>query len=156
MASPERPVLSIRKATERDAPAILACLRAAFEPYRASYTPAAYLATVLTPQTLAARLATMCLFVAETDRGETVGTLACHVINADEGHLRGMAVLLGWQGRGVAARLLRSAESELQDRQCVRVTLHTSEPLKRATRFYLKNGYSPSGRVKDSSGMPLF
>ena len=67
-----------------------------------------------------------------------------------------MAVLLGWQGRGVAARLLRSAESELQDRQCVRVTLHTSEPLKRATRFYLKNGYSPSGRVKDSSGMPLF
>ena len=59
MVSPERPVLSIRKATERDAPAILACLRAAFEPYRASYTPAAYLATVLTPQTLAARLATM-------------------------------------------------------------------------------------------------
>jgi N-acetylglutamate synthase-like GNAT family acetyltransferase len=35
--------------------------------------------------------------------GEIVGTLACHVINADEGHFRGMAVLPGWQGRGVAA-----------------------------------------------------
>lgn len=98
----------------------------------------------------------MCLFVAEAERGEIVGTLACHVINGDEGHLRGMAILPGWQGRGVAARLLRSAEFELQDRKCVRVTLYTSEPLKRATRFYLKNGYSRSGRVKDSFGMPLF
>lgn len=147
---------SIRRATERDAPGILACLGAAFEPYREWYTPDAYLNTVLTPKALTVRLATMCIFVAESESGEIVGTLTCHLINGDEGHLRGMAVLPKWQGCGVAERLLRSAETELRDRKCARVTLDTSEPLKRATRFYVKNGYSPSGRVRDSFGMLLF
>jgi hypothetical protein len=39
--------ISIRSATTNDAPEILACLQAAFAPYRDFYTPAAYLDTVL-------------------------------------------------------------------------------------------------------------
>jgi hypothetical protein len=36
------------------------------------------------------------------------------------------------------------------------VTLDTTEPLKKAIRFYLRHGYKPSGIVKDFFGMPLF
>ncbi|SRR6266550_6516796 len=44
-----------RNATYEDCSAILECLRPAFAPYRESYTPEAFLDTVLTPETLAIR-----------------------------------------------------------------------------------------------------
>jgi hypothetical protein len=39
---------------------------------------------------------------------------------------------------------------------CARLTLDTTEPLKRATRFYERNDFRPSGVVSDFFGMPLF
>lgn len=72
-----------------------------------------------------------------------------------EGHLRGMAVLPEWQGGGVAEALLRAAEAELVSRNCACITLDTTEPLQRATRFYEKHGYRRSGRVSDFFGMRL-
>jgi ribosomal protein S18 acetylase RimI-like enzyme len=96
--------ISIRSATNDDAPEILACLRAAFAPYREFYTPAAYLDTVLTPETLQDRLASMQVFVAQNTSGQIVGTIACQVISYGEGHLRGMAVLPTRQGTGIAAQ----------------------------------------------------
>jgi GNAT superfamily N-acetyltransferase len=66
-----------------------------------------------------------------------------------------MAVLLAWQGQGIAAMLLTAAESELRKRRCARITLDTTEPLARAMRFYEKYGYRRSGRVTDFFGMPL-
>src|SRR5207248_3212448 len=101
------------------------CLRAAFEPYRPQYTAAAYEDTVLTPATVAERFATMAVLVAATRGGEVIGTVACHVVGAGEGHLRGMAVRPDWQGRGVAEELLAAAESELRRVGCDRVTLDT-------------------------------
>src|SRR5205807_10201216 len=44
-----------RNATYEDCSAILECLRPAFAPYRESYTPEAFLDTVLSPETLAIR-----------------------------------------------------------------------------------------------------
>ncbi|HEY0802979.1 MAG TPA: hypothetical protein VGD54_19240, partial [Steroidobacteraceae bacterium] len=67
----------IRKATASDSAGILECLGAAFEVYRSSYTPGGFVDTVLTPDTLQHRLATMCLFVAVSDAGEIVGTIGC-------------------------------------------------------------------------------
>src|SRR5271170_2170761 len=91
--------LIIRKATAADARAILDCLAAAFEPYRTSYTHDAYLDTVLSEETITARLAVMQVFVAVSG-DQIVGTIACARQNADEGHLRGMAVLPQLLGRG--------------------------------------------------------
>jgi hypothetical protein len=113
MRMPERcPLPAIRKATQADSAKILECLRAAFEPYRSSYTPEAFADTVLTPEVLQHRLATMCLFVAVSDSGEIVGTIGCHVV--------------------------------------------TTEPLRKAIRFYEKNGYRATGQIRDFFGMPLF
>ena len=146
---------SIRKASGGDAGAILECLRDAFETYRDSYTRDAFLDTVLTPETLRDRLATMCVFVATSQVGEIVGTVACSVVSPEEGHVRGMAVRPAWHGAGLASELLASVESELRERKCSRISLDTTAPLKRAARFYERHGYRRSGKVADFFGMEL-
>jgi GNAT superfamily N-acetyltransferase len=145
----------IRRATATDSRGILECLASAFEPYRASYTPAAYLDTVLTAETIAQRLDSMQGFVAVTADDQIVGTIACSLSEIGEGHLRGMAVLPKWQGRGIAGKLLQAAEAELLNHGCSRITLDTTEPLQCAMRFYGNNGYRRSGRITDFFGMPL-
>ena len=147
----------VREALEADVPAVLACLKEAFEPYRKKYSAEAFLDTVLTAQTLKHRMRRMAVFVAVLEADDSIiGTVACNLVSPEEGHLRGMAVLASYQGAGIAQRLLERAEAELRARKCVRITLDTTEPLQRAIRFYERNGYQPSGRVTDFFGMPLF
>ena len=149
------PGVEIRKAqTADDAGAILDCLAAAFAPYRERYTPAAWLDTVLTPDSISRRLSEMCVFVAVAE-GRIAGTIGCQTDGA-EGHLRGMAVLPEYQGTGLASALLRCAEEELRKGGARRVTLDTTLPLTRAARFYVRHGYTASGRVRDFFGMQLF
>ena len=147
---------SIRKATLTDADGILNCLQSAFQEFRTSYTTAAFLDTVLMPETVRARLQEMHVSIAVDEANQVIGTIACQVAPKDEGHIRGMGVLSGWQGTRVAAQLLRSAESHLRQSKCTRVTLDTTAPLRRAIRFYERNGFHPSGRVTDFFGMQLF
>lgn len=131
-------------------------LRAAFEAYRDHYSPEAFADTVLTPETLEKRFATMFILVAASLSDGIVGTVAGRLVSEGEGHIRGMAVRPDWQGRGVAAALLTAMEADLGTRHCSRITLDTTAPLQRAMRFYERNGYRPSGRVTDFFGIPLF
>lgn len=150
------PTFSVRKAVIADAVHILDCLNEAFAPFRDAYTTEAFLDTVLTPATLEQRFKTMTLFVA-LDRDENVvGTVGCELTASGEGHLRGMAVRSVWQGGGVAAELLQHAEAELAHQGCARITLDTTEPLRRAMSFYEKHGYRSSGGTRDFFGMPLY
>ena len=144
----------IRRADAQDSAAILECLAAAFERYRDEYTPEGFEDTVLNPETIQFRLRDMCVLVAISEE-RIVGTIGCGV-SGKEGHLRGMAVYREWQGTGVASALLRAAERELMKAGCTLVTLDTTEPLKRAIRFYEKHGFSASGRISDFFGMPLY
>jgi GNAT superfamily N-acetyltransferase len=146
----------IRRATERDVPTILECLCLAFDRYRQEYTPEGFADTTLTRETIRARMAAMTILVAVGVSGEILGTIAFALVNAREGHLRGMAVRPEWQGKGIAERLLAAAEAEMRSRNCRRITLDTTAPLQRAIRFYEKHGYRPSGAVGDFFGMPLF
>ena len=150
------PAFRIRRASLDDAGQILACLRLAFEPYRREYTPRGFADTVLSAETIGERLHRLSLFVAEDKTGKVLGTVGCHMVGAEEGHIRGMAVLPEWQGRGVAAKLLREAENELCEKHCKRVTLDTTAPLKRAITFYERNGYRASGKIGIFFGMELF
>jgi ribosomal protein S18 acetylase RimI-like enzyme len=145
----------IRKATREDATGILACLSAAFEQYRDSYTSAAFTDTVLTVETIAKRLQDMTVFVATDKSGEIVGTIACGIVNAEEGHIRGMAVVPAFQGSGIAAQLLMRAEWHFREGNCKKISLDTTSPLERAIRLYERFGFSPSGKVQDFFGMPL-
>src|SRR5262252_4701568 len=104
---------SVRRASVDDGAQILQCLQEAFAPYRDSYTPAAFGDTVLTPKKLRKRSLEMQVLVATDSSGRVVGTVAYKAEN-HEGHIRGMAVRPGWQGTGVAARLLEQAEADLR------------------------------------------
>lgn len=146
---------SIRKAEAEDCAGILECLAVAFAPYRDEYTPAGYLDTVLTPETLRKRMTEMSILVANDAFREIVGTIAWSSAGG-EGHLRGMAVRPQCQGSGVGAELLDRALQELREAGCNIVTLDTTAPLRRAIHFYEKHGFRPSGRVADFFGMPLF
>jgi N-acetylglutamate synthase-like GNAT family acetyltransferase len=146
----------IRKATASDCHGILECLASAFAPFRESYTLEAFLDTVLTPDTIKKRLQDMIVLVALEADGDVIGTISCKIVNAHEGHLRGMAVRPEWQGSSVAAELLARAEQESRDAGCSAITLDSTEPLKRAMRFYEKHGFRATGRVGEFFGMPLF
>jgi GNAT superfamily N-acetyltransferase len=146
---------TVRPATPADSASILACLESAFEPYRDRYTAQAFLDTVLTPATLAERFASMAVFVAVDSADQVVGTIAGRVLEAGQGHLRGMAVRPGWQGTGVARELLSTVERHLREAGCSRITLGTVECLQAARRFYEKNGYRLSGQGRDFFGMQL-
>jgi GNAT superfamily N-acetyltransferase len=143
----------VRRATACDAEGILACLAAAFEPYRPRYTPAAFADTTLDERSVHERLREMYVLVAVAD-GVVVGTVA-GAVTGREGHLRGMAVLPSYSGTGLASRLLEAIEGELRFRRCTRVTLDTTQPLHRAMRFYERCGYHRTSRVTDFFGMQL-
>ena len=147
---------AIRKATTDDSAGILECLASAFAPFRESYTPEGFLDTVLSPDTVQQRLQDMDIFVAVRTDGSVIGTIGCKVEHEGEGHLRGMAVKPEWQGSCLAADLLARAEEELRNAGCSMITLDTTQPLRRAVRFYERHGYQPTGRVGDFFGMPLF
>jgi ribosomal protein S18 acetylase RimI-like enzyme len=146
----------LRKASHDDARSILVCLQEAFSPYRDAYTPAAYRDTVLSPDLISERLSRMTVHVATDDAGEVIGTIGYHLVGMDEGHLRGMAVLPAWQGRGLADGLLTQVVDDLRERGCSRVSLGTTRVLERAIRFYERNGFRRSGKVEDFFGMELF
>jgi N-acetylglutamate synthase-like GNAT family acetyltransferase len=148
--------VTVREATNADTSGILACLCAAFEVYRDSYTPDAFADTILTPETIQKRLQEMTVFVATNNSGEIVGTIACCFVNSEAGHVRGMAVLPTSQGSGIAARLLTHAEAHFRQRIRKPISLDTTAPLKRAIQFYERSGFSHSGKVRDFFGMPSY
>jgi ribosomal protein S18 acetylase RimI-like enzyme len=145
--------VEIRPATNNDASSILKCLAEAFAPYRELYSPSAFADTVLNGETIHIRLQQMHVLVA-TAAGNVVGTIA-GIRHADEGHLRGMAVLPRRHGSGIALKLLTAIETYLRSQGCKRITLDTTFPLEPAMRFYEKNGYQRSGNIQDFFGMPL-
>jgi ribosomal protein S18 acetylase RimI-like enzyme len=148
-------MIMIRRAQVEDVDSICDCLRSAFEPFRSHYTPGAFQDTVPGPAAIRQRLLDMTVYVAITPDGEIVGTIASSVEGV-EGHLRGMAVRPAWQGRGIAEQLLLTAEADLIAAGRARITLDTTMPLRRAIRVYQKHGFTPTGRITDFFGMPLY
>jgi RimJ/RimL family protein N-acetyltransferase len=145
----------LRHAKPSDVWQIVECLSAAFAPFRAAYTSAAFVDTVPSGEGVLGRTRDGIVLVAVQPDGVVAGTLAGTVAGSD-GHLRGMAVRAPWQGSGLARRLLQAMESELAARGCTRITLDTTAPLLQATAFYTKNGYRRTGCVADFYGMALF
>ena len=146
---------TIRPALISDAEEIQQCLRIAFGHYLDSYSREAFLDTVPTVENVRARFHHMSLFVAEDHQRKVIGTIAWYLKSPEEGYIRGMAVLPEWQGKGVAQKLMANVEEDIRSRGCSRAALDTTDPLKRAIRFYEKLGYRRTGNIEDFFGMPL-
>ena len=100
--------------------------------------------TVMSPSTIWHRLTDMSVFVVVTEAGDIRGTIGCKAVGDGGGHIRGMAVHPACAGTGLARLLLEAVEAELGQRGCIRVTLDTTRPLERASRFYVRNGFQPT------------
>lgn len=146
---------TIRPALVSDAEEIHECLRVAFARFLDSYSREAFLDTVPTVESVRDRMHHMALFVAEDRNRKVIGTVGFYLKSPQEGFIRGMAVVPDWQGKGVAQRLLATAESEVVASGCSRVGLDTTDPLERAIHFYEKQGYRRTGHIEDFFGMPL-
>jgi len=144
----------LRLAREEDAPGIAACLTAAFNRYRALYTPSGFTDTTLNPDTAIRRLTEMNVYVAVNKEDQIIGTVSWLRIKPEEGHLRGMAVSPEHQGGGLADRLLDRVETDIREAGCRIVSLHTMDFLKRSMRFYEKRGYQRTGKTTDFFGQP--
>lgn len=97
----------------------------------------------------------MMVLVAVDRRGRILGTVAVKRASSGHAHLRGMAVLPQYQGKGIASALLEAAIRRARKAGQLYVTLETTEPLRRATRFYLRRGFQPTGRYRYWGGMRL-
>ena len=135
---------------------MLECLRSAFAAYEDQYTREAFRDTVPSAEGLERRFGAMTVLVAETRDGAIVGTVSYQRVSPEEAHVRGMAVLPSWHGRGAAQALMERVETDARAAGCAALTLDTTEPLRRAIRFYERNGFRPTGRVTDFFGMPLY
>ena len=131
-------------------------MHSAFEKYRDFYSAEGFADTVLSVQDLLRRMREMTVLVAETEQGTIVGTAAWRMIDTWEAHIRGMAVLPEWQGSdpGIAGMLLRQIEFEATESGCDTLTLETTTVLKRAKKFYRKNGFTPTWRLRNFYGVP--
>jgi len=97
----------------------------------------------------------MTVFVAVAQNRRIVGTVAVKRVSSAHAHLRGMAVVPQFQGKGVAPALLTAALRHCRQVDQTWVTLETTVPLQRAARFYLDHGFRATGRFRHWGGMKL-
>lgn len=129
----------------------------AFLPYIALYTPGAFTATVVSAETMKARILSEEYSVyACTIEGILAGTVSTKVTDQGELYFMSMAVAPGHSGKGVGSALLKAIEEEASHKQCNTILLETYAPLLEAIRLYEKNNYVKTGRKRDYSGIEIF
>jgi len=150
------PKFKIRKAKKEDSQGIYNVLKTAFEKYKSYYTAEGYADTILSLKGVIKRLKKMNLYVAVLFDLKIVGTIGWSKISNEEAHIRGMAVHPDFQGTGIAKELLKMAERDIKRTRFSYITLDTTKVLKRAQRFYEKNGYRRTEEKNEFFGMELY
>jgi GNAT superfamily N-acetyltransferase len=145
----------IRLASLADASGIAEIRRGSFIEYEASYTPAAFAATVITSTEVCRRIGEGPVWVAGS-QDVLVGTIAA-VRRADELYVRGMAVLPSARSAHVGRSLLAEAEHFGRTHGLRRLVLSTTPFLTRAIRLYEDSGVLRANEdPQNLFGTPLF
>lgn len=146
----------IRAAGPEDAGAIARTLEVAFAPLRPLYTPAAYAATVPTPEAIRARFPEAAVWLAEGEGGEAVGTVTVRV-RPDGAYVQSMAVVPAARGQGVGRLLLEAALGHARAAGARRAWLSTTPFLHSAIDLYRSFGFAvvPGEGPSDLHGTPL-
>ena len=75
------------------------------------------------------------------DASRIVGTFGIECHSGDTTELRRMYIDAGWRGRGLAQRMLRTAEEVARERGFSRMIVSTADIQRAAFRFYTKSGF---------------
>ncbi|MFX0033062.1 MAG: GNAT family N-acetyltransferase [Candidatus Hodarchaeota archaeon] len=147
----------IRRAKIDDAKAIHKVLLAAFEEFSHYYSPEGFNDTVISEETAKDRIKEMNVYIAANENGELIGTISWQKVNQSEAHIRGMGVIPSWQGKNSPAKsLLQHVELDARKEGCIIISLDTTKVLKKAQRFYEKNGYKKTGKTGDFFGSKIY
>jgi DNA-binding MarR family transcriptional regulator/GNAT superfamily N-acetyltransferase len=134
----------IRRAVLGDAEPIAGILRRAFAEQEAEFTPEAFAVSTPDHATMAERIATDPVWVAEQD-GRVVGTVSA-VPRPPSLFVRSLAVLPQARGSGLAVLLLAEAERCARQLGLGRLELDTTPFQAAAARVYERFGFRPSHR----------
>ncbi len=147
--------MKIRRATEKDAPAIAGVLVDAFAEVDRLYTRGGYAATAPPAERIRERLAEGPTWVAE-DEGRVVGTIAA--VKRENGvYVRSMAVTTAARGKHVGRALMLQLELFAVSTDASRMYLSTTPFLFAAIRLYESLGFRRTGEPPDElHGTPLF
>jgi ribosomal protein S18 acetylase RimI-like enzyme len=138
--------LEIRDAQPADARAIAEVLVSAFEEFEAQYTPAAYEATILSPEIVRDRISSRAVIIAVEE--DTIAGTVTLEIKDDGAHVRSMAVRPSYRGRGVARALLTEVERRAKEQGLTLLKLSTTPFLEAAIRLYRAHGYEDRANGK--------
>ncbi|MEE8535551.1 MAG: GNAT family N-acetyltransferase [Kiloniellales bacterium] len=133
----------VRRAQARDVPAIIACVRAAYQVYveRMGKEPAPMLADY------AALTAADRVRVLELD-GRLAGAIVLFA-RGDHLFVETIAVDPAFQGRGLGRHLMDFAEAVARDRGLPAIRLYTNVHMTENLSFYDRLGYAVTGRVHE-------
>ena len=81
-------------------------------------------------------------WIVEPADGSIVGTFGIECHNSDTTELRRMYIDAGWRGRGLAQRMLHTAEDSAREYGFSRMILSTADIQRAALRFYTKSGFN--------------
>lgn len=131
--------IAISRAAAEDAGRVATILARAFARYEPLYTPAAFRATTPAAGEIAARLTDGPTWIAEVG-DMSAGTLSALRKGASL-YLRRLAVVPAAQRRGIARKLLTTAEQFARNEGCTRLVLSTTPFLGRAIALYESCGF---------------
>jgi len=137
--------VTVRKACPDDAEAIHHVLAAAFCRLRGrGYSDQALEAAIISPEEISRRIVQGGHVLVAQVQGQIVGTAtgleehrALHVCSA--------AVYPGWQGRGIARRLMEALADIARQRRCRKLWLQTAWAMTEAIALYRRLGYQQEG-----------
>ncbi len=141
----------------KDASVIHSILYDAFKYIEPLYTKEAFEATVVSISDLERRIKNheYDVLIAHFNN-EAAGTASLKLDGAHNLYLMSMAVAPKFHGKGLGNAILKEVQKIALHRDCLTISLETSEPLKNAIRLYEKFGFKRTGMKRDYHGVTIF
>jgi predicted N-acetyltransferase YhbS len=131
----------LRKAQEKDAPAVLSITRLAFQQYaKAVGTQEKIEALKETLENVEHDIKHKHVYVCEID-GEIVGSVRFEVLKEGIAYLTRFSIGPDAQNLGIGGLLLKKVQLECYALGARAITLYTASKMRSSVSFYLKNGY---------------
>jgi ribosomal protein S18 acetylase RimI-like enzyme len=146
----------LRRATEKDAPEILAITRAAFDIYAQEVRKRESIAALFeTIDDVKTDIANKYVYVCEMD-GAIIGSVRVALPGQGIAYLSRFSISPDVHNLGLGGLLLEKVRVECASMGVRAITLHTASKMRSTVAFYLKNGYYIHSISKDADYIRAF
>ncbi len=146
----------LRRATEADAPGVLAVTRAAFDLYAKEVRKRESIAALYeTLQDVTDDIKNKYVYVCELD-GAIVGSVRITLLSKGIAYLSRFSISPDAQNLGLGGLLMEKVRGECAKMDVRAIALHTASKMRSTVAFYLKNGYYIHSISKDADYIRAF